>query len=56
MRWVSLKPEDGQSQQQPVGRTVLRSNPNDVVGISYSFTDTSAPTADGKRRLMPHVA
>ncbi len=53
MRWVSMVGSghaEGQQPQQPKGRTIVRQDPNVAVGVSFSFTDTSAPTPGGNRR------
>lgn len=52
MRWISTTPStDGQA-PEPMGRAVLRANPNEAAGFSYSVTDTSIPSADGNRRYI----
>jgi hypothetical protein len=51
MRWVSMVGScTTEGQQQPKGRTIVRQDPNMAVGVSFSFTDTSAPTPGGNRR------
>ncbi len=51
MRWVSMVGSCPiEAQQQPKGRTIVRQDPNVAVGVSFSFTDTSAPTPGGNRR------
>ena len=50
MRWISTAPSSDNQGPEPRGRTVLRSNPNQAMGFSYSVTDTSVPSADGSRR------
>ncbi|EIE21844.1 hypothetical protein COCSUDRAFT_56295 [Coccomyxa subellipsoidea C-169] len=55
MRWVSMVGSghaEGQQPQQPKGRTIVRQDPNVAVGVSFSFTDTSAPTPGGNRRTL----
>lgn len=50
MRWISTTPQGDSQSSEPRGRTVLRANPNEAMGFSYSVTDTSVPSADGNRR------
>ena len=50
MRWISTTPQGDSQSSEPKGRTVLRANPNEAMGFSYSVTDTSVPSADGNRR------
>ena len=52
MRWISTAPQSDSQGPEPKGRTVLRANPNEAMGFSYSVTDTSVPSADGNRRWV----
>ena len=52
MRWISTAPSSDHQGPEPRGRTVLRSNPDQAMGFSYSVTDTSVPSADGSRRYV----